>query len=199
VCAARTPLAAAPGFKAFSASIRNLSKLLSFAAAGTILIAALGSAARKLGLVITITDSSCPVGIYRLVRKPGARGQLVESCLPYAIATYGIERGYIGSGDCPDGTEPVVKVVGAVFGDSVGLSRNAVTVNGWKLANSASIFRDGRGREVRRVTFDRYQTGANEVWLFGLNDPRSWDSRYFGPIPDHLIRGTLQPVLTLAR
>jgi type IV secretory pathway protease TraF len=72
-------------------------------------------------------------------------------------------------------------------------------VNGWKLANSASIFRDSRGREVRRVAFDQYQTGANEVWLFGLNDLRSWDSRYFGPIPDYLIRGTLQPLLTVAR
>jgi hypothetical protein len=65
---------------------------------------------------------------------------LVESCLPYAIASYGIERGYIGSGDCSDGTEPVVKIVGAVCGDRVGLSRNAVTVNGWKLANSGLIF-----------------------------------------------------------
>jgi len=37
------------------------------------------------------------------------------------------------------------------------------------------------------------------VWLFGLNDLRSWDSRYFGPIPDRLIRGALQPVLTVAR
>ena len=164
-----------------------------------ILIAALGFLARRSRLVITLTDSSCPVGIYRLVRKSSARGQLVESCLPYAIASYGIERGYIGSGDCSDGTEPVVKIVGALSGDRVGLSRNAVTVNGWKLANSASIFRDSRGREVRRVAFDRYQTRANEVWLFGLNDLRSWDSRYFGPIPDYLIRGTLQPLLTVAR
>ena len=96
----RTPLAETPRFEAFGASIRNLSKPLSFAAASMILIAALGFLARKSGLVITLTDSSCPVGIYRLVRKSGARGQLVESCLPYAIASYGIEGGYIGSGDC---------------------------------------------------------------------------------------------------
>ena len=66
------------------------------------------------------------MGIYRLVRKRVARGELVESCLPYGIASYEIERGYIGSGDCSDGTEPVVKIVGAVSGDRVGLSRNAV-------------------------------------------------------------------------
>lgn len=195
----RTPLAKSPRFASVGASIQTLPKLLSCAAASTILIAALGLAARLSGLVIILTDSSCPVGIYRLVRRSGGRGLLVESCLPYAIASYGIERGYIGSGDCPGGTEPVVKMVGAVSGDSVELSRTAVSVNGWNLANSAPIFRDSRGREVRRVAFNRYQTGANRVWLFGLNDLRSWDSRYFGPIPDHLIRGALQPVLTLAR
>ncbi|MBV8139196.1 MAG: S26 family signal peptidase [Deltaproteobacteria bacterium] len=51
-----------------------------------------------------------------------------------------IERGYIGSGDRFEGTEPVVKIIGAVYGDRLELSRNAVSVNGWKLANSASIF-----------------------------------------------------------
>ena len=195
----RTPLAEVPRFASVSVSIRSLPKLLSFAAVSTILIAGLGLVARQSGLVIALTDSSCPVGIYRLVRKSGGRGLLVESCLPYAIASYGIDRGYIGSGDCPGGTEPVVKMVGAVSGDLVELSRTAVSVNGWNLANSASIFRDSRGREVRRVAFNRYQTGANQVWLFGLNDLRSWDSRYFGPIPDRFIRGALQPVLTVAR
>jgi type IV secretory pathway protease TraF len=92
-----------------------------------------------------------------------------------------------------------VKIVGGVSGDCVGLSRKAVIVNGRKLANIASIFRDTRGLELRRVAFDRYQTGANEVWLFGLNELRRWDSRYFGPIPDYLIRGTLQALLAVAR
>jgi conjugative transfer signal peptidase TraF len=155
--------------------------------------------ARRSGLVVTLTDSTCPVGIYRLVRKPVARGELVESCLPEAIASYGIERRYIHSGDCPNGIEPVVKIVGAVPGDCVEVSRNAVSVNESSLANSASLSHDRRGREVRRVAFGQYKTGANEVWLLGLNDRHSWDSRYFGPIPEHFIRGTLQPVMTLPR
>ena len=55
----RTPLAKSPRFASVGASIRTLPKLLSCAAASTILIAALGFVARKLGLVITLTDSSC--------------------------------------------------------------------------------------------------------------------------------------------
>ncbi len=35
-----------------------------------------------------------------------------------------------------------------------------------------------------------------EVWLFGFNDPRSWDARYFGPVPLADVRGVLKPVLT---
>lgn len=61
------------------------------------------------------------MGIYRLIRKSSARGHLVESCLPYAISGYGIERGYIGSGDCFDGMEAVVKIVCEVSGDRVEL------------------------------------------------------------------------------
>lgn len=56
------------------------------------------------------------------------------------MANYRIEWGYIGSGDCSDGTEPVVNIVGAVSGDRVELSRNAVSVNGWKLAKQCIDF-----------------------------------------------------------
>jgi type IV secretory pathway protease TraF len=42
---------------------------------------------------------------------------------------------------------------------------------------------------VRRV-------GAGEVWLFGFNDARSWDARYFGPVPAAGVRGVLRPVVT---
>jgi len=78
----RTPIAEACKFLAPSPSTRSFSRLLFFAAASAILIAALSYVAGKSGLVLTLTDSSCPVGLYRLLRKPVVRGELVESCLP---------------------------------------------------------------------------------------------------------------------
>jgi type IV secretory pathway protease TraF len=36
---------------------------------------------------------------------------------------------------------------------------------------------------------------SDEVWLFGFNNPRSWDSRYFGPVPVANVMGTLSPVV----
>jgi len=74
---------------------------------------------RRLGLVVTLTDSSCPVGIYRLTHRAVARGDLVEACLPEAIADYGMARGYLSSGDCLNHSEPVLKTVGALAGDRV--------------------------------------------------------------------------------
>ena len=104
----QTPLAEAPRFEAFSESIRSLLKLLSFAAASTILIphSALSRANR---------DSLSPLPTAPVLWEftawfaSQARDPLVESCLPEAIASYGIKRRYTYSGDCPDGIEPVVK------------------------------------------------------------------------------------------
>src|SRR5262249_51300329 len=66
---ARTKLADAHNFAWLNASIRSPSKLSLRAAASTILISALGFVTPKSGLVINLTDSSGPDGIYRLIRK----------------------------------------------------------------------------------------------------------------------------------
>ncbi len=58
-----------------------------------------------------LTDSSAPVGIYRVEPLPSQesvrdlrRGELVEACLPDAIAQRGLERGYLQRGGCPGGS-----------------------------------------------------------------------------------------------
>ncbi len=49
-------------------------------------------------------------------------------------------------------------------------------------------FRMSRGAAI--------ESAAGQVWLFGFNDRRSWDSRYFGPIPLANVRGEIEPVVT---
>ena len=154
---------------------------------------------RHCGLIITLTDSSCAAGIYRLGHRPIVRGALVEACLPDEIASYGIARNYIHSGDCRNGSEPVIKVVGATAGDRVDLTRTNIRVNGIILAQSATRSCDSRGCEVRAVRRGSYETGADQVWLFGFNDPRSWDSRYFGPVSRNSVIGVVEPALVLDR
>jgi type IV secretory pathway protease TraF len=71
-----------------------------------------------------------------------------------------------------------------------------VSVNGQRLEHSASLTRDSRGRSVQHVERGRYTVPPNQVWLFGTKDARSWDSRYFGPVPASSVRAALEPVLT---
>jgi conjugative transfer signal peptidase TraF len=151
----------------------------------------LAAATRTDGLIFVATDSSCPIGIYHVVHQPPARGELVEACLPEAIASYGMARGYLASGECPNGAEPVIKVIGALAGDRVDLSPEEIRVNGTALPQSSTRLRDSRGRAVRTLPRGSYETTADDVWLFGLHDARSWDSRYFGPVPVNAVLGAV--------
>ena len=76
-----------------------------------------------------LTDSSCPVEIYRPVKTLVAQRigrKLPSECDPNC----GIEPGCIGWGDCPDGAELVIKIIGGASGDRVEVKRNAVSLNG---------------------------------------------------------------------
>jgi len=148
------------------------------------------------GVRITPTDSAAPAGIYRLTAAPIGRGALVAACLPAAIARTGLARGYLAEGGCPAGAEPVAKVIGALPGDVVELEPGWVAINGVKFANSQTAARDSSGRLLAHVLSGAYRVGAGEVWLFGFNNRRSWDARYFGSIQEANLLGVLGPVVT---
>jgi conjugative transfer signal peptidase TraF len=152
-------------------------------------------AANILHLRITLTDSAAPAGVYRMIDSPPARGLLVESCLPVAIARQGLARGYLQKGDCPAGAEPVAKVVGAIGGDAVDVEPGWVAVNGVKFSNSQMAARDSASRPLAHVSMGARRVGESEIWLFGFNNARSWDARYFGPVPSANLRGVLKPVV----
>lgn len=148
------------------------------------------------GILISNTDSAAPAGVYRVVGHQIERGDLVAACLPIAVAQEGLARGYLRTGGCPGDAEPVDKIVGAVAGDQVDIEQRWVAVNGMRFAHSATVSRDSAGRSLEHVAWGKRTVAANQVWLIGFNDRRSWDSRYFGPIPVANVRGRLEPVLT---
>jgi conjugative transfer signal peptidase TraF len=147
-------------------------------------------------LRILLTDSSAPAGIYHLVAVPPAHGELVLACLPPPVARTGLTRGYLQRGDCLAGAEPVAKVIGAMPGDSVELEPRWVAINGSKFPNSQTALRDSAGRTLAHVLSGAHRVGAGEVWLFGFHNVRSWDARYFGPVPLANVRGMLRPLVT---
>ena len=125
---------------------------------------------------------SAPVGLYRAVDQPVARGDLVVACVPLTAARLGRERGYLGQGSCPGRVQPVLKRVGAMPGDTVDLDPGGVAVNGHPLPGSATAVLDARGRPLPHAAWGRTVVPPGEVWLLTTHAPHSWDSRYFGPV-----------------
>ena len=144
------------------------------------------------GLRVVWTDS-LPRGLYWV--HPGAtrRGSIVSACLPPIIARFGMERGYISSGQCPGGSGGVAKMVAAVAGDTVRINTHGVFINKYLWPWSTSTATDWSGRPLgARSGVFRIRSG--EVLLMGLN-PHSWDARYFGPVPQRFITGLATPLL----
>jgi conjugative transfer signal peptidase TraF len=159
-----------------------------------VFLVALGSV---LGLRVSVTDSAAPAGIYRLVRGLSIKhGELVGACLPASIAQEGLARGYLQQGDCPSGAEPVAKIVGALPGDVLEVQPGWVSIDGRVFPDSAVAAHDSIGRPLPHVPWGRHQVAPGEVWLFGFHNERSWDARYFGPVPLSEVRAALKPVLT---
>jgi conjugative transfer signal peptidase TraF len=172
---------------------RQLGRCVGGIVIATVVLIAIGDA---FGLLLSNTDSAAPAGVYRVATSEMKRGDLVAACLPISIAQEGLARGYLRTGPCGGDAEPVGKVIGALPGDVVDVERGWVSVNGIRFTRSGVAERDSTGRQLRHVAFGRYEVAANQVWLFGFNDRRSWDSRYFGPIPRANVRGKLQPIVT---
>jgi conjugative transfer signal peptidase TraF len=137
---------------------------------------------------------SMPAGLYLLDDGPVRRGDVVLACPPATSAAWAMRRGYIGGGKCPGRTRQIGKQVVAIAGDEVQLQNDAVFINGSLLPRSARQDRDSQGRPLSRVSEGTYRLAAGEVWLHGTHHPRSWDSRYFGPLSGDLVTGRLSPI-----
>lgn len=141
------------------------------------------------------TSPSLPVGLY--ITTPDSTANLVEFCPAEPFATLAIARGYRDSGACRDGAAPLLKPIIAQAGDSVGLSAAGISVNGVFLHNTAPLAKDTKGRALEPWPFGRYVVAPETVWVASSHNPRSFDSRYFGPVLNSAIRCHLKALLVL--
>ena len=119
------------------------------------------------------------------------------ACLPPEVAVISRARGYLGPGDCPGSTQPVLKRVGALPGDTLELDDLGVTVNGQRVLARPIEVRDSAGRILPHAAFGSHVVAAEEVWLFGSSSARSWESRSVGPVPLASVRAVVRPMLTV--
>ena len=174
------------------------SRAVAAVSAGAIVMAGLAGA-NTAGLRFNATPSM-PVGFWRIMpnHAPLRRGEVVVVCPPdTAPLRMGQARGYIPPGSCPGGSEPLVKPIAAVSGDVVAVSAAGVTVNGRSVQGTAQLSRDSAGRPLEPVPAGAYPVTPGEVWLLSGHDPRSFDSRYFGPVPESSVQGVTRPFMVL--
>jgi len=163
-------------------------------------LAALGAAGAALagaaGLRVNFSGS-LPRGLYRLERgAPAPRAfDLVLVCPPPAAAALARRRRYLGAGPCPAGSRPLGKLVLAGPGDLVELSAAGVAVAGASRVAPASrpLAADAAGRPLAHASYGRRRLGRGELWAYAPH-PRSFDSRYFGPVAAAGLRGRLTPL-----
>lgn len=163
-------------------------------------LCAVTAAALHIGLRLNLTPS-LPLGVYRTSDGAIQPGAVVLACLPDAVAGLAAQRGYIARGRpmdaervCPGGTEPIGKVVLAVAGDTVEVREAGLQVNGHRIPRSGRFPKDSFGRPVPRIAEGVHVVRAGDLWLIATIHRRSFDSRYFGPVPTTNVLSAVRPV-----
>ena len=136
---------------------------------------------------------SLPVGFYIESERPSG---LVEFCPSESVGRFAAIRGYRSEGNCPDGATPLMKPVVARSGDIVDVSPDGISVNNRLVPNTSPRSADTQGRPLQHFPFGRYRVDRGTLWVASSYNPRSFDSRYFGPIPEPSVRAHLRPLLT---
>ncbi|MDQ3308556.1 MAG: conjugative transfer signal peptidase TraF [Gemmatimonadota bacterium] len=139
---------------------------------------------------------SIPAGVYHFTSGVPARGVIVAVCLRSPVAQFALERRYVRRGRCPSGVEELAKPVLAMVGDTVELGPNLITVNGRRIPHSESFAQDSRGRPLPHYPWGKYVLQDGDLWLFSPYHPRSFDSRYFGPVQESQVVAIARPLAT---
>lgn len=177
-------------------------KLTAFRAAiGLVALSLVGGlvAGHSAGLRLNKTES-LPIGIYQ-VEKTAAhevkRGSIVMACPEQSeVQLEARDRGYLPYGfGCPGGFAPLFKIAMALPGDMVKAMPEGITINGQPVANTSRLTQDGEGKALPPLP-ESGEVPPGMVWLLSDYAPRSWDSRYFGPVPMGTVYGLARPVWT---
>lgn len=170
---------------------RSVIQIIGFSALIVIGIVATGLVCGYRG---NLTPSE-PLGLWQIVRldRPVASGDLVFVCPPVTPQfEEARRRGYLRFGLCPHWIAPLIKTVAALPGQHVDIS-DRVMIDGRPLGSSRVRTKDGEGRAIEPFAGGIVPSG--HLFLYS-SFASSYDSRYFGPVPDSGLLGLARPVLT---
>lgn len=159
-----------------------------------LLCVVIGIATVTLHLILNVTPSM-PQGFYQqFAYRHGILNEIVSVCESAAAARVDIERTGLGGGTCRNGDIPLLKFIVGYAGDTVVVTPASVTVNGSRLPHSAAVGIDRYGNRLH-ADVGVYHLHAGQVWLYTPHT-HSFDSRYYGPVSESLIRKAERPFWT---
>jgi len=133
------------------------------------------------------TSPSVPRGVYRLERIPAvATGELVLACVPA-----GRKTAPSWMDQCPEGLHPAYKYVAARAGTCVEIDDEGALWIGEEFVMYLP-------EDVPFAYTEAHCLEAGDVWLH-TGHPKSWDSRFYGPVPERWILARARPVQTLSQ
>ncbi|RJT31475.1 S26 family signal peptidase [Mesorhizobium waimense] len=132
-------------------------------------------------------SASAPVGLYRVAAGVPARGDLVFVRAPDSTSALAAQRAYLPR------NVPLVKRLAAPPREHVCAFNEAIIIGGEIVARRFAT--DVQGRPLPWWNACR-KLADDEVFLLNGEAPRSFDSRYFGPVPASNVIGRLVPIWT---
>lgn len=149
------------------------------------------------GLRLNLTPSE-PLGLWQIMPldRDVAVGDLVFICPPAGpVSAFGLVRGYFRRGLCAGGTAPLIKTVVALAGADIAIGVD-IAIDGAQLAHSRLNPVDGEGRSIAPWSGGPVPPGHLFVHSSFAG---SYDSRYFGPVPQDGLLGLARPVLVFGQ
>lgn len=144
----------------------------------------------RYGLVIN-TSESLPPGIYYRTTQEPKRGDIVLVSPPDApIFREALAKHILTSGASEAGTCPLIKIMAGVDGDYIEITPTCIRINGKELESSKRMAWQIQGQ----IELPMMKRLDGEVLLYTPH-PRSFDSRYFGPLKREYVLSTIQPLV----
>ncbi|HHV66296.1 MAG TPA: conjugative transfer signal peptidase TraF [Ochrobactrum intermedium] len=169
-------------------------RVLLFLTGAAVTMSALAASGFIGGYRLNLTPSE-PIGLWRIeeLQRPVAIGDLVFLCPPPTAAFVEARgRGYLRRGLCAGGFAPLIKTVAALPGQTVGITDH-VLIDGRSVPASSLRAKDGEGRALSP---DPGGVVPPHHLFIHSAFASSYDSRYFGPVPDSGLLGLARPVFT---
>lgn len=137
---------------------------------------------------------SLPVGIWKIDQgfTEIKKGDHVWLTPTKQIADFGIKRGYLQENPrCENGSIPLLKTVYGLPGDTYSFQEDYIQINDQPIELAKRKAVDSKGRDMPKITGGIVED--NRLFVLTLH-AQSFDSRYWGTIPEDNIIGTAKPV-----